>query len=132
VQQGADARRGAADEAETLVARQVAAFRAWQESRAAVPAIVDLRRRAERYREYELARARGRLARGDEPAAVLEALARGLTNKFLHSPSQALTRAGEAERERLMRAFEMLFPEESGNEAGPETAEREPRAKSSP
>src|SRR5258706_14828844 len=68
VQQGTEARRGAVDEAETLVAQQVAAFRAWQEGRAAVPAIVDLRRRAERYREGELARARGPLARGDDPA----------------------------------------------------------------
>jgi glutamyl-tRNA reductase len=132
VQQGAEARRGAVDEAETLIARQVAAFRAWQEGRAAVPAIVDLRRRADRYRENELARARGRLARGDDPASVLEALARGLTNKFLHSPSQALTRAGEAERERLMRAFEILYPEEPGAGERADTAEREPQPKSSP
>lgn len=112
VQQGAEARRGAADEAERLVAQSVAAFRAWQEGRAAVPAIVGLRKRADQYRETELARARGRLARGDDPAEVLESLARGLTNKFLHHPSQALARAGESERERLMRAFESLFPEE--------------------
>ena len=36
---------------------------------------------------------------GDDPAAVLEALARGLANKFLHHPSQALSRAPAAERE---------------------------------
>ena len=126
VQQGAEARRGAADEAETLVARQVAAFRAWQESRAGVPAIVDLRRRVDRYREIEVARARGRLAKGEDPAEVMEALARGLTNKFLHNPSQSLTRAGAAERDRLLRALEALFPEEPA-EAQP-AAER-PRPK---
>jgi glutamyl-tRNA reductase len=116
------------DEAEGLVMRQVAAFRAWQEGRAAVPAIVDLRKRAERYREIELARARGRLARGEEPGTVLEALARALTNKFLHHPSQALARAGEAERERLMRAFESLFPEEA-DPALPEAEDKPPQAK---
>ena len=123
--QGAEARQGAVDEAETLVSRQVAAFRAWQEARTAVPAIVDLRRRVDRYREIELARARGRLARGDDPAEVLEALARGLTNKFLHNPSQSLTRAGAAERERLMRALEVMFPDEA--EAEPDAREARPK-----
>jgi glutamyl-tRNA reductase len=132
VQQGSEARRGAVDEAETLVARQVAAFRAWQEGRAAVPAIVNLRRRADRYRETELARARGRLAKGEDPSAVLEGLARGLTNKFLHHPSQALTRAGEAERERLMRAFESFFPEEPASAEESEDSDRASRPKSAP
>jgi glutamyl-tRNA reductase len=129
VQQGVEARRGAVDEAETLVSKQVAAFRAWQESRAGVPAIVDLRRRVDRYRELELARARGRLAKGEDPAQVLEGLARGLTNKFLHHPSQSITKAGAAERDRLLRALEVLFPEEP--EAGGESAggERSSRPK---
>ena len=129
VQQGAEARRGAMDEAETLVARQVAEFRAWQESRAGVPAIVELRKRVDRYREMELARARGRLAKGDDPAEVLEGLARGLTNKFLHSPSASMTRAGGAERERLMRALEVLFPEEAEGEAQDARSERPARPK---
>ena len=118
VQQGAQARRGAVEEAEAIVERQVVAFRSWQDARAAVPAIVDLRRRADQYREAELVRARTRLARGEDPAAVLESLARGIANKFLHHPSQALSRAGAAERERLARAVEILFPE-----AEPEGAE---------
>lgn len=118
VQQGAEVRAGAAAEAEAIVGRHVAAFRAWQEGRAAVPAIVELRRRADQYREAELARARARLARGDDPATVLEGLARGLANKFLHHPSQALARAAGAERERLVRAVEELFPEAAGDAEG--------------
>lgn len=111
VQEGAEARQGAVAEAEAIVAREVLAFRAWQEGRAAVPAIVQLRRRTDQYREVELARARARLAKGDDPGDVLEALARALANKFLHHPSQALSRASAAERERLVRAVEVLFPE---------------------
>ena len=111
VQQGVEGRRAAAEEAESIVDRQVASFRDWNESRAAVPAIVELRRRADAYRESELARARSRLARGEEPAAVLEALAKGLANKFLHHPSRALSQAGEGEREALTRAIEILYPE---------------------
>lgn len=116
VQQGAEGRRAAAAEAESIVETQVASFREWTEARAAVPAIVELRHRADIYREAELARARARLARGEEPEAVLEALAKGLANKFLHHPSQALSRAGEGEREALMRAIEILYPESEGRD----------------
>ncbi|HET9580448.1 MAG TPA: glutamyl-tRNA reductase [Usitatibacter sp.] len=117
-QQGIESRHAAVDEAEALVTRQVEAFRAWQGSRAAAPAIVELRRRADQYRDAELARARARLARGDDPAVVLEALARGLANKFLHHPTQALSRAAEAEREQLVRAIERLYPEVEPADSG--------------
>jgi glutamyl-tRNA reductase len=111
VHENAESRRAAAADAEALVERQVGIFRAWQGARAAVPAIVDLRRRADSYREAELSKARARLARGEDPAAVVEALAKGLANKFLHHPSQALSRAGAGEREALARAIEVLYPE---------------------
>lgn len=118
VQQGMESRQAAIAEAEEIVARQVGQFRAWQEARAAAPAIVQLRRRADQYRDAELARAKTRLARGDDPAAVLEALAKGLANKFLHHPTQALSRAPEDERESLMRALERLYPEADGADTG--------------
>lgn len=111
VQENAENRRAAVAEAETLVERRVGMFREWQGARAAVPAIVELRRRADAYRETELAKAKGRLARGDDPAVVIEALAKGLANKFLHHPSQALSRAVDGEREALTRAIEVLYPE---------------------
>jgi glutamyl-tRNA reductase len=109
--QGSESRRAAAAEAEAIVERQVAAFAARQEARAAVPAIVELRRRADEYREIELAKAKARLAKGEDPHAVLDALARGLANKFLHHPTQALSHARESEREALAEAVRILFPE---------------------
>jgi len=119
VQEGAESRRAAVEQAEAIVTTQLVEFRSWQSSRAAAPAIVELRRRADLYRESELERARGRLARGDDPKAVLEALAAGIANKFLHHPSQALSRAGANEREQLLRALEALYPIE-GAEPGRE------------
>ena len=116
VQQGAESRRGAATEAEAIVDRHVVAFREWQESRAAAPVIVELRRRADQYREMELAKAKARLARGDDPASVIESLAKGLANKFLHHPSQALSRAPAGERESLARAIETLYPDLEGRD----------------
>jgi glutamyl-tRNA reductase len=111
VQEGVESRLSAVTEAEAIVDRQVKVFRDWQGARAAVPVIVELRRRADSYREAELANAKKRLGRGDDPTAVLEGLARGLANKFLHHPSQALSRAGDREREALTRAIEILYPE---------------------
>jgi glutamyl-tRNA reductase len=86
-----------------------------------VPAIVELRRRADQYREAELAKARSRLAHGDSPEAVVEALARGLANKFLHHPSRALSRAGDGEREALEHAIETLYPRVDERDSGAES-----------
>jgi glutamyl-tRNA reductase len=110
-QEGVARRMAATDDAEAIVSKQVEAFRAWQESRSSVPAIVQLRRKADRYREIELAKAKARIAKGDDPATVLEAFARGLTNKFLHHPTQALSKAAESDRAQLERAIEKLYPE---------------------
>ena len=63
--------------------------------------------------------AKARLARGEEPAKVLEGLAAGLVNKILHHPTQALNRAAEAERETLVRAVETLFPDNGGGREEP-------------
>ena len=116
--QGVESRQSAIDEAEAIVREHVKAFRAWQGSRAAAPAIVELRRRAERYRDAELARAKARLARGEDPAAVLESLAKGLANKFLHHPTQALSRAPDSERDDLVRAIERLYPDIENADSG--------------
>ncbi len=118
VQEGAESRRVAAAEAEAIVGKQVKAFRGWREQRAAVPAIVELRRRADGYREAELAKARARLARGDDPQSVMEALANGLANKFLHHPTQALAKATEADRDSLARAIDRLYPQLEEREPG--------------
>ena len=118
VQQGVESRREAAAQAERIVELWVTQFRAWQTARAALPAIAQLRNKADQYREAELAKARSRLAKGDDASAVLDALAQGLANKFLHHPMRALNRAGEGEREQLVRAIETLFPDVEGREGG--------------
>ncbi len=97
-------RRGdAVAEADAIIEARVDEFSGWLRSRAAVPAIRELRSRAEHFRQIELARARKRLARGEDPARVLEALSLGLANKFLHHPMQALQSANDEERELLAR-----------------------------
>ncbi|MBS1210654.1 MAG: HemA protein [Proteobacteria bacterium] len=97
VSAGLESRQAAVDDAERIVSAQVEEFRHWLGSRDAVPTIRQLREHAETRRLAELERAQRRLARGEDPQAVLEALSQGLTNKLLHGPTQFLNQAeGEA------------------------------------
>jgi glutamyl-tRNA reductase len=57
---------------------------------------------ADALRRAELDRARKMLARGEDPAAVLEALSQSLTNKLIHGPTHALNRASSEERSQLI------------------------------
>jgi glutamyl-tRNA reductase len=49
------------------------------------------------------------LAKGDDVEAVLEALSKGLTAKFLHGPQQALHHAQGTERANLVALLPHLF-----------------------
>jgi glutamyl-tRNA reductase len=83
-----------ASDAETLIAEEVNRFHQRLRTVTAAPAIVALQRRAEEIRQAELQRINARLATltPDQLAAV-EALTRGLMNKFLHPPMQAIKQA---------------------------------------
>ena len=74
-----------------------------------VPVIQELHESSELMRLAELERARRLLARGESPDAVLEALSKGLTAKFLHGPQQALHHAQGDERARLATLLPQLF-----------------------
>ncbi len=81
-------------DAETLIAAEVERFEMRQRTVSAAPAIVALQRKAEEIRVAEIQRIHSRLGSltGEQLAAV-EALTRGLMNKFLHPPMQALKQA---------------------------------------
>jgi glutamyl-tRNA reductase len=90
VAENLDSRRSAVEQAETIIDTQVGQFMHWMQVRETVPLIRQLRDQAEETRRQELDRALKALARGENPAAVLESLSQGLTNKLLHAPTQAL------------------------------------------
>jgi glutamyl-tRNA reductase len=95
VAEGLDARRSAVEQAEAIIDTQVGQFMHWMQVRESVPLIRQLRDQAEETRRQELERALKALARGEEPAALLESLSQGLTNKLLHAPTQALKKPGK-------------------------------------
>jgi glutamyl-tRNA reductase len=80
--------------AEALIAGEVERFQQRQLTVNVAPAIVALQRQAEEIRQAELKRAQAHLGPlSAEQIAVVEALTRGLVNKFLHPPMQALKQA---------------------------------------
>ena len=80
--------------AETLIAGEVERFHQRQRTVNVAPAIVALQQQAEEIRLAELQRAQARLGGlTAEQIAAVEALTRGLVNKFLHPPMQALKQA---------------------------------------
>jgi glutamyl-tRNA reductase len=106
-----DTRRSAVAQAEAIIDTQVGQFMHWMQVRENVPLIRALRGRADEARREELERALRQLARGEEPAKVLESLSQGLVNKLMHAPTQALNEtAGEEQRalaEVLARVFRL-------------------------
>jgi glutamyl-tRNA reductase len=83
-----------ASSAEQLIAGEVERFHQRQRTVNVAPAIVALQQQAEELRQGELRRIQARLGSlTPEQAAAVEALTRGLVNKFLHPPMQALKQA---------------------------------------
>ncbi|WP_158748917.1 glutamyl-tRNA reductase [Acidobacterium sp. S8] len=80
--------------AEAIIAEEVLRFQRRIQALNAAPMIVDLQQSAEEIRQTELRRAQSRLqSLTPEQQATVEALTRGLMNKFLHMPMQAIKTA---------------------------------------
>jgi glutamyl-tRNA reductase len=96
-------------QAEAMIAEQAQSFLRWLDGRSVIPTLTALQGHHEVLRAAEVERARRLLAGGAAPEQVIEQLARGLTNKFLHAPAQALTRAGDAERAQLLAMLHHIY-----------------------
>ncbi|KQV59085.1 MULTISPECIES: glutamyl-tRNA reductase [unclassified Duganella] len=109
VQTGMENRQAAVAQAEAIIETRVQSFMHWIDDRAVVPVIQGLQENSEVIRLLELERARKLLAKGESVDAVLEALSKGLTAKFMHGPQQALHRAQGDERAQLAELLPQLF-----------------------
>jgi glutamyl-tRNA reductase len=77
-----------------LISAEVERFHERRRAVNVAPAIVSLQRQAEEIRQNELRRIQAKLGSlTAEQLAAVEALTRGLVNKFLHPPMQALKQA---------------------------------------
>ena len=109
VDAGLEGRRLAVAEAESIIDTQVNAFMNWLVQRQSVPLIQELHARGDAVRQQEVERARKMLAKGEDPAAVLEALSRALTAKFMHGPTTLLSRHAGKDPE-LANMLSSLLP----------------------
>jgi glutamyl-tRNA reductase len=87
-------RQTQAGDAEALINAEVERFHQRRRTVNVAPAIVSLQSQAEEIRQNELKRMHAKLGiLNEEQLAAVEALTRGLVNKFLHPPMQALKQA---------------------------------------
>ena len=106
-------RQAAVAQAEAIIDAGVQSFMHWIDQRdpagGVVPLIQQLNAQADEWRALELARARKRLAKGDDVEAVLEALSRGLTQKMLHGAMAELRASNTETRQDAAEAISRIF-----------------------
>jgi glutamyl-tRNA reductase len=124
-----DERSREAADAEALIAREVERFHERQRAVSASPAIVALQKQAEELRQSEIKRALSRLGplTPDQLEAV-EALTRGLVNKFLHPPMQALKQAARDNDATRLDAICETYSLPVITEGGPQQITGQPEA----
>jgi glutamyl-tRNA reductase len=117
-------RSAQATDAETLIAAEVERFHQRRRAVNVAPAIVSLQQQAEDIRRNELKRIQAKLGvLSEEQIAAVEALTRGLVNKFLHAPMQALKQAARENDstrvEALCEAWSLPSAAEREEQPGP-------------
>jgi glutamyl-tRNA reductase len=118
-----EARKGEAVRAEAIVEAEVVAFAQEREVRAALPVLVELRKRAERIARAEAERTLSSVgAKLDEKGRKsVEAMAQAIVNKLLHGPTYRLKEAAAHGDSDLPGAAAALF--------GLEEQEQSPRSR---
>jgi glutamyl-tRNA reductase len=105
-------REVAAGGARLVIDEEVARFLTESRAKDAGPAIRALRDQAEGIRLNTLEQARRLLTAGKSPEEVIEYLANTLTNRLLHTPTQALRQAAELSDSTLAETLTRLLSEE--------------------
>lgn len=95
IEQNLESRKRAAGQAELIILDERDQFMAWFRSLESVNLIREYRSQAEQLQQQELDHALRALAQGEDAAQTMQRLARRLTNKLIHTPTQALNQAGK-------------------------------------
>ncbi len=102
-------REEAASQADSIIERGVADFLKRERSLGAVDTLRAFRDKAHNIREAELEKALKSLEKGEAADAVLANLARGLTNKLIHSPSVQMKAATAEGKDEVLQLIRDLF-----------------------
>ena len=113
VQSGQANRQAAVGQAEAIIDAGVQSFMSWVGQRDSADGVVSLiqqlNAKADSWRSIEIARARKRLAKGEDVDAVLEALSHGLTQKMLHGAMAELRASNTETRQDAAEAISRIF-----------------------
>lgn len=102
-------RQKAAEIAHEIIDEGVKKFEREQRSLSVVSTIKSFRQSHDQLREAELQKSLKSLNGGANPEDVLAALARNLTNKFMHGPTAQVKRASEDGRQETVKSFQEIF-----------------------
>jgi glutamyl-tRNA reductase len=105
-------REAAAGGARQVIQQEVARFLAESRAHDAAPAIRSLRQQADAIRAQTVEQARRMAAAGKSTEEIIDYLANTLTNRLLHTPTQALRQAAESADTALAETITRLLLEE--------------------
>ncbi|MSR12801.1 MAG: glutamyl-tRNA reductase [Gammaproteobacteria bacterium] len=109
IEDGVKSRSEAANQAHSIIERGIEDYLKQLRSLNAVATLRAFREKADSIREQELQRALKALEKGESAETVLAALARGITQKFIHSPSVQLKKASAEGRADLLQLTRELY-----------------------
>lgn len=99
-------RKAAAVQAESIVEQEAHEFMAWLRAQSVSETIREYRAQAEQVREELTSKALAALRAGGDAEAIMQDLARRLTNRLIHTPTKSLQQAardGDDERLHILR-----------------------------
>ncbi|EOC1316562.1 glutamyl-tRNA reductase [Cronobacter turicensis] len=99
-------RKAAAVQAESIVKQEACEFMAWLRAQSVSETIREYRAQAEQVREELTSKALAALRTGGDAEAIMQDLARKLTNRLIHTPTKSLQQAardGDDERLHILR-----------------------------
>jgi len=105
-------REVAAGDAKVVISEEVARFLQEARAKEAGPAIRALRQQADAIRQQTLEQAQRMVSAGKSTDEALEYLANTLTNRLLHTPTQALRQAAESAESVVAEALTRIIVEE--------------------
>ena len=109
IDENREMRLRAAHQAEEIIDLQVVRFMRWVRSLESVPVIARFREEMHEISKIEAQKALKKLRGGGDAEKLVEQLARDLTNKFVHKPSQAIRQADMDGDRTLLSATKKLF-----------------------
>lgn len=102
-------REEAANEARDIIALHGQKYLSWLQSLSAVSLLRDFRSQFDQVKSAELSRSLAKLNANESPEKVFTEFANRLSQKFMHSPSKLIRRAGEENQQQVLEILADAF-----------------------